>query len=108
MLAFTTKDDKQVRGTFSVGDDGDPTLGLTSADGKSFILGTSALGFVDSANIPVATFGRDSLFISDDQGFAATLGVKDLVTPRTGETHKTSAASLVMFDKAKNVIWKAP
>jgi hypothetical protein len=31
-----------------------------------------------------------------------------MVTPRTGETHKTSAASLVLFDKDKNVIWKAP
>jgi hypothetical protein len=46
--------------------------------------------------------------VSDNQGFQATLGTTDLVTPRSGETHKTSAASLVMFDKDKNVIWKAP
>jgi hypothetical protein len=46
--------------------------------------------------------------VSDGQGFEATLGTTDLVTPRTGESHKTSAASLVMFDKDKNVIWKAP
>ena len=44
----------------------------------------------------------------DADGFEAILGTTDLVTPRTGETHKTSAASLVMFDKNKNVIWKAP
>ena len=46
--------------------------------------------------------------VEDVDGFAATLGVTDLVTPRTGEKHKTSAASLVLFDKGKNVIWKAP
>jgi hypothetical protein len=46
--------------------------------------------------------------VSEEQGFQATLGTTDLVTPRSGETHKTSAASLVLFDKSKNVIWKAP
>lgn len=46
--------------------------------------------------------------VSDDQGFHATLGNTDLVTLRSGETHKTSAASLVLFDKNKNVVWKAP
>jgi hypothetical protein len=46
--------------------------------------------------------------LSDEQGFQATLGRTSLVTPRTGEKQMTSAASLVMFDKNKNVIWKAP
>jgi hypothetical protein len=50
----------------------------------------------------------DSVQVSDAEGFSATLGTKNLVTPRTGETHKTSAASLLLFDKGKNVIWKAP
>ncbi len=44
----------------------------------------------------------------DADGFQAILGTADLVTPRTGEKHTTSAASLVFFDKSKNVIWKAP
>ena len=44
----------------------------------------------------------------DADGFEAVLGGSELVTQRTGETHKTSAASLVLFDKNKNVIWKAP
>jgi hypothetical protein len=46
--------------------------------------------------------------VSDENGFQATLGTTDLVTARTGEKHTTSAASLVLFDKQKNVIWKAP
>ena len=55
-------------------------------------------GLVDTSTVSVI----------DAEGFAATLGVTELVTPRTGEKHKTSAASLVLFDKDKNVIWKAP
>jgi hypothetical protein len=46
--------------------------------------------------------------ITDAGGFEAVLGITDLVTPKTGETHKTSAASIVLLDKKKNVIWKAP
>lgn len=44
----------------------------------------------------------------DAEGFEAILGTADLVTPRTADKHKTSAASLILFDKDKNVIWKAP
>lgn len=54
------------------------------------------------------TLTDEGLRVFDSQGFEAQLGVSDLVTPSTGETHKTSAASLVLFDKAKNVIWHAP
>jgi hypothetical protein len=46
--------------------------------------------------------------VVDDQGFEAVVGTQELVTPHTGETHTTSAASLVLFDKDKNLIWKAP
>lgn len=49
-----------------------------------------------------------SVGLFDEQGYQAMLGRSALVTPRTGETQMRSAASLVMFDKNKNVIWKAP
>lgn len=49
-----------------------------------------------------------SVGLFDEQGFETTLGRRALVTPRTGETQMRSAASLIMFDKNKNVIWKAP
>jgi len=49
-----------------------------------------------------------TLSISDSKGFETIIGSTDLVTPSTGETHKTSAASVVLFDKDKNVIWQAP
>jgi hypothetical protein len=50
----------------------------------------------------------NQMHVEDADGFAATLGVANLVTTRTGEKHTTSAASLTMFDKDNNVIWKAP
>ena len=71
----------------------------------------------DGGTVWVRAKGKDSsasflhpgtVDVSDDQGFEATVGTAHLVTPTTGETHTTSAASLVMFDKGKNLIWKAP
>ena len=49
-----------------------------------------------------------SLTLKDSNGFRSVIGMTPLVTPTTGETHKTSAASLVMFDKDGNGIWRAP
>ena len=46
--------------------------------------------------------------VSDEQGYRAIPGTVDLLTLRSRETHRTSAASLVFFDKNKIVIWKAP
>jgi len=49
-----------------------------------------------------------SFAIKDDKGYLTLIGTTDLITPRTGETHKTSAASVVLFDKDKKVLWQAP
>ncbi|HLY61934.1 MAG TPA: hypothetical protein VKV95_14405 [Terriglobia bacterium] len=53
------------------------------------------------------TFGP-YLKLTDYQGFQSLLGVAELETAGTGESHKTSASSLVMFDKGQRVIWRAP
>lgn len=60
------------------------------------------------ANDSFAVLSPYNLNLQDQDGFLATLGVTNIVTPRTGQTQKTSAASLILFDKNKNVIWKAP
>jgi hypothetical protein len=57
---------------------------------------------------PSVVISRYNVGLFDENGFEAELGRTDLVTPRTGETQKRSAASLVLFGKDKNVIWKAP
>jgi hypothetical protein len=48
------------------------------------------------------------LEITDSQGYQANMGVTDLITPSTGETHRTSAASVVLFGKGGKVLWSAP
>ncbi len=49
-----------------------------------------------------------SLTLKDSNGFRSVIGMTPLVTPTTGETHKTSAVSFVMFDKDGKVIWRVP
>jgi len=48
-----------------------------------------------------------SLTLTDSKGFQSVLGDNSLENESTGETHQTSAASLIMF-KDNKVIWKAP
>jgi hypothetical protein len=70
--------------------------------------GPGIIGIGDSEGVFRTILDGDALRLSDPQGFSASFGVTDLITPSSGETHRTSAASLVLFDKKKNVIWKAP
>jgi hypothetical protein len=92
-------------------DEKEQVSGVVDADSISFFkshvsLGSGALSIGDqSAGIVVSAY---SVGLFDEQGYEATLGRRSLVTPRTGETQMRSAASLVMFDRNKNVIWKAP
>jgi len=52
--------------------------------------------------------GEPWLDLIDGSGFRTIVGSTDLVTTRTGESHKTSAASLLMLNPHGNVIWRAP
>ncbi|HYB62585.1 MAG TPA: hypothetical protein VEH50_14035 [Methylomirabilota bacterium] len=70
------------------------------------------LTFFDSSEQPRVDLGINSsspyLNLTDGDGFSAQLGSSDLITPSTGEKHKTSAASLVLFGKDGKVLWSAP
>jgi len=91
----------KTRGFFNEND-----LAFYDSDGKSdAILGSSMVSVGDKESGAVMVPGAISTFAD---GFSATLGKENLITPRTGETQMRSAASLVMFDRNKNVIWKAP
>jgi len=104
-LALAAKD-KEARGLLYVDGDNAARLSLKGADDrKSLRLGPTWVAFGDT---PKAIFYPGGLYVNDEEGFPANLGVSHLATPRTGEAHRTSAASLVLFDKDKNVIWKAP
>lgn len=49
-----------------------------------------------------------SLQLDDADGFQTQVGISDLITPTTGAKTKTSAASVILFDKSKKVLWSAP
>jgi hypothetical protein len=49
-----------------------------------------------------------SVMISDAKKYKTQLGVSSLVTEKTGETHKTSAASMIFFDSEGKVIGRMP
>jgi hypothetical protein len=49
-----------------------------------------------------------SLEIRDKDGYAAVTGSVGLSTPTTGESRRTSAASVVLFGKDRKVLWSAP
>jgi hypothetical protein len=72
-----------------------PGLKLYDANGKP------------RAGLAVTSDGP-TLGLDDANGFKTRIGVTGLVTPATGETHKTSAASIVLFGKDRKVLWSAP
>jgi hypothetical protein len=65
-------------------------------------------GLDDALVRGVAKMVSDPFTVRDERGSLAILGQAYLETPHSGETHVTSATSLVLFDKDKTVIWKAP
>src|SRR5713101_1699566 len=99
------------KATLALYDEKEQVSGVLDVDSLNFFkshvsLGSGALSIGDqNAGVVVSAY---SVGLFDEQGYEATLGRRALATPRTGETQMRSAASLVMFDKNKNVIWKAP
>lgn len=115
---FVLKDSSGVKRASLNLDIGGPNLSLDDSRGMSRLEmglypgGSPTLRMFDPEhNVSVyleSTEDGTQLLLSDKNGFMASIGTTDLVTPHTGETHKTSAASVVLFDKDKNVIWKTP
>ena len=52
--------------------------------------------------------GGPNLTIEDNEGYSTVLGRSDLLLTKTGKGEQTPAASLVLFDKDKKVLWAAP
>jgi len=91
------------------------SLSLSAHNGAAQILVAAAekvqnntpVGPRNAASI-VANVNGPTVELNDRAGFLARMGVAELETLNTGETHRTSAASMVLFGKDKKVIWKAP
>jgi hypothetical protein len=74
---------------------GDPAIAMVDADGNG------------GADIAFSGAGP-SLALSDRTGFSSVVGATQLKAQARREPHPTSAASVVLLDKDKNVIWQAP
>lgn len=107
----------EIRAILGVELDGDPYLSFWDADDHLRIgLGVwtkePALNIFDSkGNRRLSLYGSvdgPSIEVTDAAGFKAVVGTTDLQTDRTGEAHRTSAASVVMLGKDGKVIWRAP
>ncbi|SRR5258708_641634 len=72
----------------------------------------SGIGVIGSTGIFRVNFGGviggPVMSIEDKEGYSTQIGSSDLVVPKTGRTERTSAASVVLFDKDKKVLWSAP
>jgi hypothetical protein len=84
---------------------GPPMLALyDKKEALKAMLDTNALTLLENLSdnkTAAAVLSHDSLELADAAGFEAILGTLPTEGTRT-------AASLVLFDKDKNVIWKAP
>lgn len=83
----------------------------TTAEGETLLLSGPNFRYDQpmAAQFGVATTqGGPQLMLRDPNGFYSQLGVANLDIPSTGETRKTSAASILLFDKTNHLIWRAP
>jgi hypothetical protein len=79
-------------------------LGLDSGNPDISMMGAEASG---SARITIAERGP-SFTLEDAKGFSTFVGVTHLGKPTDRKDDLTSAASIMLSDKDKKVIWKAP
>ena len=73
---------------------GNPSISILDADGH----GGAGINFGKSG---------PSLELEDGKGFSAVIGTSQIENPDR-QAQQTSAASVVLFDKDKKVIWRAP
>jgi hypothetical protein len=69
---------------------------------------TASLGASDSEAVLTLISDTPRLLVGKPNDYRTEIGSTDLLIPSTGETHRTSAASVVLFDKNGKVIWSAP
>jgi hypothetical protein len=111
---------KLVEGEEQIIDQG-PGLTLSAADkkwmvdlrgmsegGSLSLFGQSPANSDRQQAVLASTADGPSLTLSDTQGFKAIVGKASLRSPSTGTTSKTSAASVILFDKQGASVWSAP
>ena len=79
-------------------------LGLDSGNPDISVMGAEGSG---GAGITFRENGP-SLTLVDAKGFSTIVGATQLEKPANGGTHSTSAASIVLLDRDKKIIWRTP
>jgi hypothetical protein len=92
-----------------------PSLLLGNVGENSILLeggnmnAVSMFGSAGSLRLDVENIvGGPSVTVKDKEGYSSVIGRSDLVVTATGKKEQTPAASLVLFDKEKKVLWAAP
>jgi hypothetical protein len=80
--------------------------GLPGEDGSG--VAASGPAGVVRMNLNGPIINGPQIGLQDKDGFETHIGKTDLMVTKTGKTEQTSAASVVMFDKEKKVLWSAP
>ena len=73
--------------------------------------GSAGVQVQEHGNTRIGLFaarGMPGLNLADAAGYETQIGVADVKYPSTGETSRTSAASIVMLGNKKHVLWRAP
>jgi hypothetical protein len=76
-------------------DSGNPDISMIGAEGK----GAAGITFRERG---------PSLTLEDAEGFSTIVGATQLEKPTNTRAHLTSAASIILLDKDKKVIWQTP
>jgi hypothetical protein len=79
-------------------------LGVDSGEPAVSMLAAESYG---GSGITVSA-ARPSVALKDGNGFSVVVGAARLKAPPGAEAKQSSAASVILLDKAGNVIWKAP
>ncbi len=85
-----------LRASLSLGKLGSPALNLFDEKGQM------------RASLGLLADGSSSLSLFDAKGLRAVLGRTKLEASRTGKVDERPVSSLVLFDEAGNVLWRAP
>ena len=71
--------------------------------------GKRSMNIVVGSDSSALNLGQNAVMrVGVINGYHTEIGTSDLVTPSTGEEHRTSDASVVLFNDKGNVIWRAP
>ncbi len=89
-----------------------PMLLLGGSGGSILLLGGTSnsirmFGSSGTFKVDVDEAGPNAT-VTDKEGYSTEIGKTDLVLTRTGKKEQTPAASVVLFDKDKKVLWSAP